>query len=153
MADQEPTRRHRVLSDAQFREQTVQGGATRHASTLHEVTSGFGVGGMVTAAGSSFPEKPVHPVASLTEDQVREHLEMVREAFPDNQRAHQGSWVEDDTAYLDASDVFPLERQAHTETIRRGERAYYDFAKGESKYIKVAGKRSADQHPIRDWTP
>ena len=150
--------KHRVLSDLQFREMTLEGGATRQINTRQGVIAkqdvGYAVGGKKTPAGEQFPPDPVNPATALTEAHVREHLSKLQETFGEDPTAHQGSWLEDDgSAVLDAVDVYPEHRKARWESLMRGEQGYFDVNKGETILIKVAGKRSSDQHPIRDWTP
>jgi hypothetical protein len=103
------------LSDEQFRDQVLAGGASRHAYTMKEVRvgtdDGYMVGGKPTAKGTPFPARRI-PADSFSPADVANHLAEIHTAFPNDPTVHQGGWREGDEAVLDAADRVSSRSQA-----------------------------------------
>jgi hypothetical protein len=113
-----------VLSDAQFHEQAMSGGATRHFRTLRSVVDeGYAVG------GAGVREKKIR-ADKFTQKDVGEHLSYLHKTFGNDPTIHQGAWRENDDVVLDASNVFKNKAKARMTGIMRGERAIYDIKGG-----------------------
>lgn len=113
-----------VISDAQFHQQALDAGSTRHFRTLRAPEStGYAVGG----AGMS--ERSI-PAAEFTQAHVAEHLAAMHERFGMDPEMHQGAWREGPDVVLDASNVVQSKPQARLKGLLRKERAIYDLGAG-----------------------
>lgn len=126
-----------TLSDEEFHEQALAGGASRHAVTNEVPTRGYMVGGARDLSDMPYPEI-AHPVDQFTIDHVRHHAREIRDRFGVETSVHQGAWVEDDKVVLDASENHGVFHTAITAAKMRGERAVYDVRRGKDRYTKDA---------------
>lgn len=124
-----------TLSDAEFHQQALQGGASRDAATGNVPDRGYMVGGARDLADQPFPEIK-HPVDQFTLDHVRHHARAIRDQFGPDASVHQGAWVEGEDVVLDASEQVPTYSSAVTAAKMRGERAVYDVRRGKDIYTK-----------------
>jgi hypothetical protein len=123
------------LNDAEFHQQALAGGASRHYESGNVPDRGFMVGGATNAEGLPYPEIK-HPVEGFTVDHVRQHARAIRDHFGTNQAVHQGAWVEDDNVVLDASERVHDFSGAMTAAKKRGERAVYDLGHDRDHWVK-----------------
>lgn len=123
------------LSDREFHDAALRGGASRHAVTGNVPDRGFMVGGARDLADQPFPEIR-RPVDQFSLDDVRHHARDIRDKFGAESSVHQGAWVEDDDVVLDASEQIPTYSSAVTEAKMRGERAVYDVRRGRDVHTK-----------------
>lgn len=113
-----------VLSDSQFHQQALSGGATRHFRTLRSVVDeGYAVG------GAGVKEKKIR-ADKFTQKDVGDHLAYLHTALGDDPTIHQGAWREGPDVVLDASNVLKSRPQARLKGLLRGERAIYDIKGG-----------------------
>lgn len=125
------------LSDAEFHQQALAGGASRSVVDNTVPDRGFMVGGARDLADMPFAEQK-HPVDSFEVHHVRQHARAIRDSFGPNASVHQGAWVEDDNVVLDASENMPTYTDAITAAKMRGERAVYDVRRNQERYTKDA---------------
>jgi hypothetical protein len=123
------------VSDEEFYQQALAGGASRHAVTGTVPDRGYMVGGARDLANQPFPEIK-HPVDQFTLDHVRHHARELRDRFGADSMVHQGAWREDDSVVLDASEQIPTYSSAVTAAKMRGERAVYDVRRGRDLHTK-----------------
>lgn len=125
------------LSDEEFHQQALAGGASRHAVSGNVPDRGFMVGGARDLSDQPFPEYK-HPVDQFTVDHVRHHAREIRDRFGIESTVHQGAWVEDGDVVLDASENVPTYSSAITAAKMRGERAIYDVRRGRDRNTQDA---------------
>lgn len=125
------------LSDEEFHQQALAGGASRHAVTGNVPNRGFMVGGARDLGNQPFPEIK-RPVDQFSLDDVRHHARQIRDHFGDEHNIHQGAWREGDHVVLDASENIPTYSSAITEAKMRGERAVYDVRRDQERFTKDA---------------
>lgn len=122
------------LSDAEFHQQALAGGASRHYESGNVPDRGFMVGGARNLADNPYPEVS-HPVDSFTLNHVRQHARQIRDHFGPGAAVHQGAWVEGDKVVLDASERIDTYSSAMTAAKMRGERAVYDVRRGRDHHV------------------
>lgn len=125
------------LTDEEFHEQALAGGASRSASTGHVPDRGYMVGGARDLGDQPYPEVK-HPVDQFSLEHVRHHAREIRDKFGDNPRVYQGAWREDEHVVMDASENESLYHTAITKAKMRGERAIYDVRRNRDRYVKGA---------------
>lgn len=123
------------LSDEEFHEQALAGGASRHYTTGNVPDRGYMVGGARNHEDQPFPEF-THPVDSFDVNEVRHHARAIREHFGEDKDVHQGAWREGDNVVLDASERLDTFHTAITAAKMRGERAVYDVRRGRDRHTK-----------------
>jgi hypothetical protein len=124
-----------ALSDAEFHQQALAGGASRHVDTGKVPDRGYMVGGMRDLENQPYPEVK-HEVDSFTLDHVRHHAREIRDTFGTGTEAHQGAWLEGEHVVMDASDRIENFSSAITQAKARGERAIYDVRRGRDIHVK-----------------
>jgi hypothetical protein len=126
-----------TLSDEEFHQQALAGGASRHVVDHSIPDRGFMVGGARDLSDQPYPEVK-RPIDQFSLDDVRHHARDIRDKFGDNTRIHQGAWREDDHVVLDASEQIPTYSTAITKAKMQGERAVYDVRRGKDRHVKDA---------------
>lgn len=129
-----------ILTDEQFHQQALAGGASRNVTDNSVPDRGFMVGGARDLEGQPFPEIK-RPVDQFDVDDVRHHARAIRDRFGVDSGVHQGAWVEDGNVVLDASQQIANYISAVTAAKMRGERAIYDVRRGRDHYVKDAEDR------------
>lgn len=114
-----------TLSDEEFHQAALSGGASRHPVTGTVPDRGYMVGGARDMADQPFPEI-THPVDQFSVDDVRHHAREIRDRFGKDTTTHQGAWREGENVVLDASDRLTRRNEAIRTAKARGERAIYD---------------------------
>ena len=131
-----------VISDEEFHQQALAGGASRHVVTGENPPArGYMVGGAANPDSIPYPEIK-RPVDSADLELVRHHARALRDHFGDQANVYQGAWVENGHMVLDASEHHADRVEATTTAKQRGERAVYDIARDRDIDIKEHGKRA-----------
>lgn len=131
MSDEKPT----PLSDEEFLQQALEGGASRHYVSGNVPDRGFMVGGATNGGNIPYPEIN-RPVDRVTLDDIRSHARQIRDHFGEKSQIYQGAWREGDNVVLDASEMIPTYSSAMTAAKMRGERAVYDVVRGRDHHTK-----------------
>jgi hypothetical protein len=113
-----------TLSDEEFHQAALAGGASRHPETNEVPDRGYMVGGARDLSDMPFPEIK-RPVDQFSLDDVRHHAREIRDRFGPAP-VYQGAWKEGDSVVLDAAEKFTEKRRAVRTARKRGERAIYD---------------------------
>lgn len=117
------------LNDAEFYQQALAGGASRHAFASNVPDRGYMVGQASDLANQPMPEQQ-YPVEQFSVDHVRHHAREIKERFGADSGVHQGAWREGDNIVFDASQQIPTYSSAISAAQARGERAIYDVRRG-----------------------
>lgn len=125
------------LTDEEFHQAALAGGASRHVTTGNVPDRGFMVGGARDLEGQPFAEIS-RPVDAFSLNDVRQHARELRDRFGEESATYQGAWREDDRVVLDASQNFKAYSDAISAAKNRGERAIYDVARDRDVHTKDA---------------
>lgn len=132
------------LSDEEFHQQALAGGASRHVSTREAPPSrGYMVGGARNVEDLPYPEVK-RPVEQADLDLIRNHARALRDHYGDDANVYQGAWREGDQVVLDASEHIDNRVNATTAAKTRGERAVYDL--GRERDIHTADVKRKARH-------
>ena len=123
------------MSDEEFHESALAGGASRHVSSGLPPDRGYMVGSARDLHDQPFPEIR-RPVDQFSLDDVRHHAREIRDRFGPDRQVYQGAWREDGHVVLDASENIPTYSSAVTAAKMRGERAVYDVRRGRDVHTK-----------------
>ena len=123
-----------TLSDREFHDEALRGGASRHYESGNVPDRGFMVGGARNAEDLPYPELK-RPVDSFDLAEVRNHARAIQDHFGSGQAVHQGAWREGDDVVLDASEKVETYSSAMTMAKMRGERAVYNVRRGKDHHV------------------
>ena len=123
------------ITDEEFHQQALAGGASRHVPSNKVPDRGYMVGGARDLSDNPYPEIK-RPVDQFSLDDVRHHARDIRDKFGAESLVHQGAWREGDSVVLDASERIDNFSTAVTQAKMRGERAVYDVRRGKDVHVK-----------------